>query len=531
MVQMDFLFHYLKWINKHMFKSLNWITNNYFLKQKLIVPNLNSPIRKLTDTWQGNSENGKKMLVGQTNPKTSLDFNKFHFLRDLKSEGSIRARSIARTLVEGWIDEDYNLLSKEYSVEAMVSRITTWSFNYSWFAESGQTSFKKKLLYSIALQCKYLEIKLLETNNHIKTIIIIKGIIVGKSILYQETDYILNLLQLLDKQLQFLLNQDGGHKSRSPVLQIELLRHLIETRSVVAILKNIDAINLHKQTLKMGEFCRSFQMPNEYFSWFHGGSLVPKNTIKQTLDRIGYKNKTFEIAYDTGFCRMSNINSLVFVDIGSKSNTSNDSKASLFAFEFFYHKQKIISNLGEFTNSSLRHAKNSLASSAAHSTLNIDDRNNIDLLGKRKTKVLNIKYDKIENGNLLDIMHSGYEEIYGVHHRRQIFLSQKKSELRGRDEIINIENIGAIPKSANIRFHVSPEIDLIKTRSGSLLLNHKKGFTWKFSVKNYTIFTQDSMMFTSKGPLKCKQIIVNVKLEKIRAYKNISCDWSFVLQK
>ena len=239
MVQMDFLFHYLKWINKHMFKSLNWITNNYFLKQKLIVPNLTLQLENLLTLGRVIQKMGKKCLWDKQIQKLLWILINSDFLRDLKSEGSIRARSIARTLVEGWIDEDYNLLSKEYSVEAMVSRITTWSFNYSWFAESGQTSFKKKLLYSIALQCKYLEIKLLETNNHIKTIIIIKGIIVGKSILYQETDYILNLLQLLDKQLQFLLNQDGGHKSRSPVLQIELLRHLIEIRSVVAILKTL----------------------------------------------------------------------------------------------------------------------------------------------------------------------------------------------------------------------------------------------------------------------------------------------------
>ena len=71
------------------------------------------------------------------------------------------------------------------------------------------------------------------------------------------------------------------------------------------------------------------------------------------------------------------MDTLVFIDIGYKENTSIDTKASLFAFEFFYQKQKLISNLGEIVNSKLRHAKNSLASSAAHSTLNIDDRNNI----------------------------------------------------------------------------------------------------------------------------------------------------------
>ena len=64
MVQTVFLFHYSKWINDFMFNSLNWITNNYFLKQKLKVPELNSRIRKLTDSWQGIPENGQKIING-----------------------------------------------------------------------------------------------------------------------------------------------------------------------------------------------------------------------------------------------------------------------------------------------------------------------------------------------------------------------------------------------------------------------------------------------------------------------------------
>ena len=530
-VLMVFLSHYLEWINKLMFNSLNLITNNYFLKQKLKVPEFQSPIRKLTDSWQGNIESGQKIINGKLTPKVSLDFNKFEFLRDLKSEGSVQARTMTRSLVENWIDENYNLLSKEFRAKAIVSRITSWSFNYSWFAESGKLDFQKKLLKSIALQTKYLELKLIDSKEHLEKIIIIKGMIVGQSILYPEIINIKDLLDLLDDEIQFLINPDGGHKTRSPVLQIELLRHLIEIRSVVAILKNVDAENLHKKTIKMGEFCRSIQMPNGCFSWFHGGSLVSKNIIKQTLDRVGYKNKTFSIAEDTGFCRMSNVNSVILVDIGSKKNTSNDSKASLFAFEFFYQKQKIISNLGELVNSNLRYAKNSLASSAAHSTLNIDDRNNIDLTGHRKTKVFNIKYGTTKDGNLLDVTHSGYELMYGVFHRRQIYVGKKTLEIKGRDEIINVDNIGSTPKSANIRFHVYPDIDLIKTRDGSMLLNHKKGFVWKLYAGNQNLITQDSVMFTPKGLVQCKQIIINLNLEKIRAYKTISCDWLLTLQK
>ena len=153
-----------------MLKFINLITNNYFLKQKLKVTGQSSPVRRLTDNWQGQSEIGKKIIRGKTNPKLIKDFNKFNFLRDLKAEGSIKSRSIARSLVSNWIDERHNLLSKEFDSQIMAERITCWSFNFSWFAESGELDLQKKILYSIALQIKYLEIKLTETNNHLSLI-------------------------------------------------------------------------------------------------------------------------------------------------------------------------------------------------------------------------------------------------------------------------------------------------------------------------------------------------------------------------
>lgn len=281
----------------------------------------------------------------------------------------------------------------------------------------------------------------------------------------------------------------------------------------------------------MGEFCRSFQMPNEYFSWFHGGSLIPKEIIKQTLNRIGYKNKIFSLAEETGFCRLSNMNSVLFVDIGLNKKTIHNTKASLFAFEFFYKKEKIISNLGEINNSKYKNMKNSLSSTAAHSGLNIDDRNNIDLSGRRITRISNIQFGKTKDGNLLDVTHSGYETIFGVHHKRQIYLSNKKNEIRGRDEILNIGNIGSIPKNAYIRFHLHHGIELIKTRSGSILLNHQKGYVWKMSSNHKNISIENSVMFTPSGPKPCKGLSIILDLEKIRAYKSISCNWAFELQK
>src|SRR6056300_242087 len=509
---------------------LNLITNNYFLKQKLKIEPINSPERRLTDNWQGDAIKGQKIISGKINPKQIPDFNNFKFLRDLKSEGSFKARSFARSLIDEWIEQDINLRSKVFDSEIMAERVSCWCFNYSWFGESGDLNFQKKVLTSIALQTKFLELKLEETQEPNDQIIIIKGLLVAKSILYKDINNIHAMLDIVNDAVDLLINPDGGHKSRSPVKQLLLLRQLVEIRSIVAVLKNINAENLHNQTIKMGQFCRSFQMPDENFSWFHGGSLIEKHLIKQTLNRIGYKNRIFNIANDTGYCRLSCNETVVFADIGLHKKLSSDSKASLFAFELFYKKEKLISNLGDIKASNIKSMRDSLASSAAHSTLNIDDRNNVDLTGKRKTKVFDLRYGKTKEGNLIDATHSGYGTIYGVNHQRQICVSQMKNEVKGKDKIINVGNVGTIPKNAYIRFHICPDIELIMTRNGSILLKHLKGFVWKMTASNDNISIQDSVMFGPNGPIQCKEIMIIMRLETIRAHKSISCDWAFHLQ-
>src|SRR6056300_552822 len=214
-----------------MFNFLDLITNNHFLKQKLKIDTFNSPVRRLTDNWQGISTTGQKILNGKINLKLTNSFSKFNFLRDLKSEGSIKARSLARSLVDDWINQNINLRSKDFNPDIMAERVACWCFNYSWFGESGELNFQKKVLNSIAFQTKFLELKLKEPNTSFNKILIIKAIIVAKSILYDEVDEINELLETINKSLDLLINPDGGHISRNPAKQLFLLRQLVEIRS------------------------------------------------------------------------------------------------------------------------------------------------------------------------------------------------------------------------------------------------------------------------------------------------------------
>ena len=58
-----------------MLRVIDLITNNYFLKQKLKVTAPNTPVRRLTDSWQGSTVRGKKILRDPVNKRIINDEN------------------------------------------------------------------------------------------------------------------------------------------------------------------------------------------------------------------------------------------------------------------------------------------------------------------------------------------------------------------------------------------------------------------------------------------------------------------------
>ena len=101
-------------------------------------------------------------------------FNSFNFLRDLKSLGKLETRSIARNIVEIWINRNKNFYSVPFQIKPLSKRIVNICFTYSWFAKSGNQNFKKKLLTFLSQQLKIQEFKIKSTIKMMKFLKFIK---------------------------------------------------------------------------------------------------------------------------------------------------------------------------------------------------------------------------------------------------------------------------------------------------------------------------------------------------------------------
>ncbi len=172
----------------------------------------------------------------------------------------------------------------------------------------------------------------------------------------------------------------------------------------------------------------------------------------------------------------------------------------------------------------------SLASTAAHSTLSIDDRNNFDLSNNRKLEYLNVKKNINNLGDLIEVEHSGYNYAFGVNHKRTIFVKKNGLDLRGIDEIISVKNSGIIPQEAKIRFHLSSNLNAFKLRNGKILLKHDDGLMFHF-LSTHNTKIEKTIIFHDNVRYNSNQIIIHVPLNDIKNIKIKKCNWSFKFEK
>ena len=154
-----------------------------------------------------------------------------------------------------------------------------------------------------------------------------------------------------------------------------------------------------------------------------------------------------------------------------------------------------------------------LRSTAAHSTVCVDDVNSaeLDVLGgfKRIPKKVNCSRRELGGKAVIDAKTDGYEEILDLIHRRIIMMSSDGSEILGEDQLQ-----GTGGRRYILRFHLHPNVQatLIQHRNAALL-KPRRGAGWKFAANNQEILIEDSIYLDgSNRPRRSQQLIVTGEL-------------------
>ncbi len=85
----------------------------------------------LQDPWKGNAARGSDIMAYRSSPAPSDEAHaSFVWLRDLRAEGSVEARSRARDLITDWIDANPSWKLPDWRPDLMGERLAIIAMNY-----------------------------------------------------------------------------------------------------------------------------------------------------------------------------------------------------------------------------------------------------------------------------------------------------------------------------------------------------------------------------------------------------------------
>jgi len=432
--------------------------------------------------------------------KDFKNLNSFFWLFSLDLRSS---KKDTQNVILQWIDKNHRYSSKSWEIDIVAKRIIAWTSNSRLTYEDGNTEYKNKFNAIIKKQINHL-INEIERSEWVDDKIIGCAAIILTGLSYKD-HYLKTGLNLLRKLAKFSFDNDGFPKSRNIRQLCFYLKYFILIREWFRESQSEIPDFINENIYYLGQ-AYAFCWQNNKVDLLFNGSYESNNLdFDHYLKKLGYsfKNQNNELG---GYTVLNDKKTSLIMDVGSSPDKkfSSNYQAGALSFEIITNGKKLICNSGYFQN--YNHELNELSkSSAIHSTLILDDRSSCKF---NKTKNENSKIShglKILKKNIvfeknywkINAAHDGYLKQYGIVHEREIEFYPEHKKFVGHDKIIS--KIGIKNFKFEIRFHLEPNIKIMKTQDNKSILIDLNGEGWKFSSANNNMNIDNGLYFGRKN--------------------------------
>ena len=485
---------------------------------------LSSLIKYQTKKINVNEISVESLWENENNNKNFKRLNNFYwfFSLDLKS-----SKKNTQKIVSNWINKNYKYNSKSWEFDLTSKRIIAWLSNHSLTINEASKDYLNIFNKILQKQTNHL---INEINNSKKIndkIIGCTAIILVGLCYKDERKYLSFGLNLLKKISNSAFDNYGFTKSRSIKQLIFYLKYFILIREWFKEAQ-IEAPDFLNETI--------FYLGQGYaFIWqniksdilMNGNNISNNNEFDNYLKRFGYKFKNENIEFG-GYAILCDKKVSIVMDVGQSphNNLSSEYQSGSLSFEIVSNGKKLISNCGYYDGKNEKLVKLS-KSTATHSTLIIDDsssckfkKNKKDYFLKDSLKILkkNIIFEK--NYWKISSSHDGYNKKYNTIHERDIEYYPEKSKFVGTDKILIKKSNSNI--KFDIRFHLEPNVKLMKTQDNKTILIQLEEEGWKFTCDNFNIDIDNGLYFGNKNLYTQNQ---NIFISGITSKKNESISW------
>ena len=324
----------------------------------------------------------------------------------------------------------------------------------------------------------------------------------------------------LARALGAALHGDGGIVSRSPIEQMDMVGLLAMLRRYYEIRDQRPATALADALAKAVPPLLGLTLGDGGLSSWQGSAPIDGGRIDAVVTASGIRTRPLRQSREWGYQRLQIGHSRIVVDAAPPpiSRFATKACASTLAMEMSDGPYRLIVSCGggRGANNALHpELAHALRSTAAHSTLVLDDSNSTAIhpdgsLGKGVTEV-EIERQEDFQGSSIEMRHDGYVRRYGLAHRRRIAIAPGGTEIRGQDMLVP-EGRRARGKAVDyaIRFHLAPGVEVSATVDGAgALLRIAEGALWRFRAIGGEVGIEDSLWIDTRGrPQATRQLVV-----------------------
>jgi len=486
---------------------------------------------------------GQLLDVGPwTTPAPSRRFagwlHEFDWLQDLIAGGTPEHHAKARVYVDGWI-ETYGKGNEFVSDPTRLARRL-----FNWLALWSPTLCAPGMEgadMSLGAKAKVIEHR---RSNIVRQLTTLRGSLKGlppglprltagcalalggARLADGKTQYLERGLDLLDDELPLQILPDGGHISRSPEATANALKELLVLDTILANRGLEGSKELSRAIDRLAPMVAFFRRSSGELAPFNGGGEGHAKSIGEMLKVAPGSSKAFGYGPHIGFQRLEANETIALIDTGEAPPRPFDTRAHMapLALDLSTAEGPLITSCG-FNPEQPENWARPIRAAAAHSTLVLDNRSPGRLLKSDwKRRVVGDAVDCVagpvkatrkeqETGIWLESHHAGYLGIYGLSHRRRLFMPTDGHDIRGEDSLFSPMDSVPIRRDQvpfSIRFHVHPTVRVSLSQdnaSALLVVNGRAG--WRFRTDGGQVFLEDSVYLAAgTTPVKTQQLVI-----------------------
>ena len=433
-----------------------------------------------------------------------------------------------------WMLKNSNYSKEIWETSTLSARIISWILNIDIILSNSTFDFRKNFLNCIVSQTNHLKNNIKYEKDFSKKIQILTTIILT-GLVFKEYEKNFDFgLRELETLVKDFFDKDGFPFSRNPNDLIFFSKYLIFCKEIIKDSQKYIPEFLEEIIEKNLKCIHFIKTPNNQMPLFNGANLTKFDQIEKYLESFKPDNKDNNLG---GLYKVRHKNHFLFMDIESppQKKFSKSYQSGPLSFEYFVDGIKIITNSG-FGNLISKKIEKLSRLTACQSTLTIND---TSITRFEKSEMINKVFgNSIQNSfksfdhssiNASDLIgctasNNGYEKKFGCIHKRELYINKESSFLKGVDHIYKAKD--GYPIRYAFRFHINPELNVVKTMSGSsALIQISKNKSLIFNVNNENLEIEKSIFLGEKkiidgtcitisGNLVNKNKILNWEIKK-----------------